>query len=81
MPLKAQIRRIKLNDSNQAQGDSKFLFEMVNERYGDRLTPEELEEVKKGIDAIQNMAGILRAVKLENNDEPLTLFVPHRKKG
>jgi hypothetical protein len=70
-----------VSDTSQSKDDSKYLFDMVNERYGDRLTPEELEEVKKGIEAIRKTADTLRMVKLENSDEPFALFVPHREES
>jgi hypothetical protein len=54
------------------------LFAMVAERYGARLTPAQLEEVRKGIEAIVTGARALRAVKLANSDEPMQPFVPFR---
>jgi hypothetical protein len=54
------------------------LFALVCERYGDRLTPAQLDDVKKGVEGIVLAARALRAVKLQNADEPFPPFVPHR---
>ncbi len=64
---------------NDAKGEGELLFEIVRSKYGDRLTPEELEEVKKGVDRILEAVEKLRAVKLENWDEPFSIFKPYRK--
>ena len=70
-----------MSDTNQIESDSKFLFDMLKQRYGERLDPEELKEVKKGVENIQQVADKLRSVKLENSDEPFALFIPHREEG
>lgn len=54
------------------------LFALVCERYGDRLTPAELEEVRKGVEGVVQAARALRAVKLESSDEPFPPFIPYR---
>ena len=54
------------------------LFALVRERYGDRLTPAQLDEVRKGVEGVVAAARLLRAVKLENADEPFPPFVPYR---
>jgi len=54
------------------------LFALVRDRYGDRLTPVQIEDVKKGVEGIVLAARALRAVKLQNTDEPFPPFVPHR---
>ena len=70
-----------MSDTNPAEKDSKFLFDMLKRRYDERLNPQELEEVKKGVANIQQAADKLRSVKLENSDEPYALFVPYRERG
>jgi len=62
------------NDS----GESEHLFNIVKERYGDRLSDEELAEVKKGVEKIVEAAEKLREVRLENGDEPFFVFKPYR---
>jgi len=59
--------------------ESETLFKLVRDQYGDRLTQEELEEVKKGVKRIMETAKALREVKLENWDEPSSIFKPFSK--
>ena len=54
------------------------LFALVRERYGDRLTPAELDEVRKGVEGVVQAARALRAVRFENSDEPFPPFIPYR---
>ncbi len=58
--------------------EAERLFALVRDRYGDRLTPAQLDEVKKGVDAIVQAARALRAVRLTNADEPFQPFAPYR---
>jgi len=64
---------------DESPKEAEYLFEMVRDRYGDRLSAEELEEVRKGVEGIAKAAEILRAVKLENGDEPFSIFRPYKK--
>jgi len=59
--------------------ESEFLFELVKTRYGERLTADELEEVRKGVERISETVEALRAVKLGNGDEPFSVFIPFRE--
>jgi len=52
------------------------LFEIVRQRYGDRLTPEQLDELRKIVGAQVEAARALRAVRLTNADEPFQTFAP-----
>ena len=61
------------------QKEAELMFDVVRERYGDRLDDEQLEEVKKGVEGIFEAAESLRKIKLENSDEPFSSFVPYRK--
>ena len=63
---------------SESNPESEILFGMVRGRYGDRLNDDELEEVRKGVDALVEAAESLRAVKLENSDEPFSVFTPYR---
>ena len=64
---------------DESPKEAEYLFELVKDRYGDRLNAKELEEVKKGVEGIAKAAEILRAVKLENGDEPFSIFRPYKK--
>jgi hypothetical protein len=44
--------------------------EVARVRFGEKLTPEQLEQVKKDLDGNVRAADRLRAVKLKNGDEP-----------
>jgi len=63
----------------ESSKESEFLFDMVRDRYGNRLSAEELEEVRKGVEGIVKAAEALRSVKLGNGTEPFSLFKPYRK--
>ena len=54
------------------------LFALVRDRYGDRLTPAQLDEVRKGVEGVVLAARALRSVRLRNADEPFSPFVPYR---
>jgi hypothetical protein len=66
--------------SEPARGASEveLRFALVRQRYGDRLTPEQLEEVRQLVEAIAGMATAMRTVRLTNADEPGQRFVPFR---
>lgn len=56
-------------------------FDMVKDLYGERLDDEQLEEVRKGIEGIVAAAEALRAIELDNGDEPFPVFTPFRREG
>ncbi len=58
--------------------DIDALFELLNNRYGDRLTADQLEEIKKTVEEQAEHAEKLRSVHLENGDEPAFVFTPYR---
>ena len=60
----------------QSMREAEILFSLVEAKYGGRCTSEELDEVRKGIEAILDSAKAMRAVKLENGDEPHQFFKP-----
>jgi hypothetical protein len=59
-------------------GESEHLFNIIKERYGERLSDDELAEVKKGVEKIVEAAEKLREIRLENGDEPFFVFRPYR---
>ncbi len=64
---------------DSGQREAELMFDVVRERYGERLDDDQLEEVKKGVEGIFEAAESLRKIKLENGDEPFSMFVPYRK--
>ncbi len=63
---------------SEEKSESEHLFNIIKERYGDRLSDDELVEVKKGVEKIVEAAEKLREIKLENGDEPFFVFRPYR---
>jgi hypothetical protein len=54
------------------------LFALVSARYGSRLDAAQLEGVRKAIEAIVEQARAVRAVRLNNADEPYQTLRPYR---
>ena len=48
--------------------------EVARTRFGEKLTPEQFEQLKKDLDGNVRAADRLRAVKLKNGDEPDFIF-------
>ena len=48
--------------------------EVARVRFGEKLSPEQLEQIKKDLDGNVRSAERLRAVKLKNGDEPDFVF-------
>ena len=61
--------------------ETDFLFQMVKDRYGEQLTADELEEVRKGVKGIVEAAEAMRSVKLGNGTEPFSIFKPYEKEA
>ena len=64
-----------MSESEAARSEADILFLLLRERYGSRLTLEDLQAVRTGLEAIVEGAKALRAVRLDNADGPL---LPHR---
>ena len=54
------------------------LFEIVRQRYGARLTSEQLDDLRKIVCGQVDAARALRAVRLTNADEPYQRFAAYR---
>ena len=54
------------------------LFEIVRQRYGARLTGDQLDELRKIVRGQVDATRALRAVRLSNADEPFQRFEPYR---
>lgn len=54
-------------------------MELVKERYGERLTEEQLEHVSKSLKTVLDAGKALRETPLENSDEPYNVFKPYRR--
>jgi len=66
--------------SEEKSDDKEFenLYNVVRDRFGGRLTVEELEQVKKDVKTVADASRALRSVKLSNWDEPFFIFKPHK---
>jgi hypothetical protein len=53
-------------------------LELVRQRHGERLGPEQLDDLRRAVAAIVEQVAALRAVPLSNADEPLPGFRPWR---
>jgi hypothetical protein len=54
------------------------LLEIVRQRYGARLTSEQLDDLRKIVRGQVDAARALRAVRLTNADEPYQRFAAYR---
>ncbi len=61
--------------------EADLLFKMIEDRYGDRLSDEQLEKVRKELDSVLESAQTLRATKLDNGVPPTTGFLPGSDDG
>ena len=61
--------------------DVETLVDLVKRRHGDRLSPEQMDEVGEKVREIAEHAQKMRGVKLQNSDEPLSVFTPFRGEG
>ena len=59
-------------------GEADLRFALVRLRYGDRLTAEQLDALRRAVETIVEQVSALRTVPLTNADEPLQRFVPFR---
>ena len=60
--------------------ETRVLIDLVDKRYGERLTKEQLEAVGKQLSTNLETALGLRSVELKNSDEPYNVFKPYRRK-
>jgi len=65
-----------MSEPEAVGSEADLLFALVRDRYGSRLTSEELEAVRAGVAAIVEGARALRAVRLDNADGPLLPRLP-----
>jgi len=57
------------------------LFSLVKEKYGDKIAPGELDEVRNAVEKILESSMELREFELCNWDEPFSVFKPYRREG
>lgn len=64
---------------NSFEQEVRDRFNVVKGLYGRRLDDQQLAEVRKGVETMVRTAEALRAVKLDNGDEPSWVFTPYRE--
>jgi hypothetical protein len=64
--------------SSKREVEVENLFQIIKDRYGQRLTREELDEVKRALETNFDTALSMRVIELKNSDEPFTIFKPIR---
>ena len=67
-----------MNDEATKQ-DVEERFNTVKRLYGDRLDEKQLEGVRTGVETIVRASQAVSAVRLENGDEPFSVFAPYRE--
>lgn len=67
-----------MSEAASRDPEADALFEIVRQRYGDRLTREQLDEVRRIVQAQVEAARALRSMRLTSADEPMQPFAPYR---
>ena len=57
--------------------ESEILFNIVKEKYGYVLNDMQLKAVKESVDELVKNAEALRKIKLDDRDEPFSVFTPY----
>ena len=70
-----------MGDEPRPEMESEAAFDLLMHRYGDRLTPEMVDGLRRSVEAVVKTVTALRSVRLENGDAPLVCFPPLRKEG
>lgn len=68
------LPRLEPAEPQPVSPETELLFQLVRHRYGAFLSPEQLEVVKKDIDAVHSAAARLRRVPLGPDDPPAAIF-------
>lgn len=67
-----------MSDADAVRAEVETMLALVRERYGSRLDAEQLAAVRTSIEAIVQASRALRAVRLNNADEPAQPFAAYR---
>jgi hypothetical protein len=67
-----------MNESGPAESEVELRLSLLRLRYGDRLSAEQVDDLRRTVEGIVAQVRALRAVPLANADEPLPRFVPLR---
>ena len=64
---------------SESKTEKEHMYERIKVLYGDKLDEEQLAAVEASLDPVINVLEQIRAVPLENSDEPYSVFKPYRK--
>lgn len=67
-----------MTEPGRDAGEVDLRLALVRQRYGDRLSSEQLHGLRQAVEAIVEQVAALRTVHLTNADEPLPGFQPLR---
>jgi hypothetical protein len=67
-----------MSGGDAVRAEVETLLALVRDRYGSRLSEEQLAGVRTSIEAIVQASRALRAVRLTNADEPAQPFAAYR---
>lgn len=67
-----------MNDPESHAQETELRLAIIRQRYGGRLTSEQLDILRKAVGALVEQASALRAVPLTNADEPGQRFAAFR---
>jgi hypothetical protein len=70
-----------VTDEQTVQMECEAAFSLLMRRYGDRLTSEMADGLRRSVETVMKTVTALRSVTLENGDAPLVCFAPLRKEG
>ncbi len=70
-----------MSEEQSVQMECEAAFDLLMRRYGDRLTPEMAEGLRRSVETVVKTVTALRSVRLENGDAPLICLAPLRKAG
>jgi hypothetical protein len=67
-----------MTEPGSAEREVELRLSLLRLRYGDRLSAEQVDDLRRTVEGIVAQVRALRAVPLVNADEPLPRFVPLR---
>jgi hypothetical protein len=75
---RASVRCGAMSEPIEPPSETDLLFAYVRRRYADRLSAEQLEALRRSVEEVTRLTAALRAVKLDNADEPFQRFEAFR---
>jgi hypothetical protein len=70
-----------VSEEQEIQRECEAAFDLLMDRYGDRLTPEMRDGLRGSVETVVKTVAAVRSVRLENGDAPLGGFAPLKGDG